>query len=154
MPKIDIAATPLIESTGYPPIYAEIVKGRAKRRLGDAAGLSQFGVNITTLRPGAASAHRHWHRNEDEFVYVISGELMLVEDSGETLLRAGEAAGFQAGVPNGHQLVNRSRVDAIYLEVGARARTEEVVYTDPGVDMKGVNDGAGWKFLRRDGRPW
>jgi uncharacterized cupin superfamily protein len=154
MPKIDISATPLIEGTGYPPVYAGVVSGRAKRRIGDAAGLSQYGVNITRLKPGAASAHRHWHKNEDEFVYVISGELLLIEDTGETLLRAGDAAGFPAGAANGHQLVNRSGADALFLEVGTRARTEEVAYTDPQIDMKGVNDGTGWKFLHRDGRPW
>ena len=83
-------------------------------------GLTQFGVNLTRLKPGAASALRHWHENEDEFIYVLEGELVLVENDGETILRPGDAAGFKAGIPNGHHLINRTRRDALYLEIGTR----------------------------------
>ena len=126
MPKIDIGGLRLDTRRGYPPPHDERVAGRSKRRLGDAAGLTQFGVNLTTLKPGSASALRHWHENEDEFVYVLEGELTLIEDEGETILKAGDAAGFKAGVANGHHLVNRSGRDAVYprdrLAGGARAR--------------------------------
>ncbi|MFL5033683.1 MAG: cupin domain-containing protein, partial [Microvirga sp.] len=113
MPKIDIAAIPVRERTGYPPPYAEAVKGRLFQALGDAAGLTQFGVNLVRLKPGAASSQRHWHENEDEFLIVLEGELVLVEDEGETILRAGDTAGFKAGVPNGHHLLNRTERDGV-----------------------------------------
>lgn len=154
MPKIDIAAVPGFEATGYPGEYARIVKGRIKQRLGDAGGLSQFGVNLTRLKPGAASAHRHWHRNEDEFVFIVSGEPTLVEDSGETPLKAGDAAAFPAGAANGHHLVNRTGVDVQYLEIGTRVERDVAEYTDPAIDLRAVNDGAGWRFLRKDGTAW
>ncbi len=115
MPKIDISALPLRTGTGYPEPLRDMVKGRERKALGDAAGLTQFGVNYTRLKPGAASAHRHWHETEDELVYVLEGELVLVEDDGETTLRAGDAAAFKAGVDNGHHLVNRSGRDALLL---------------------------------------
>src|SRR5580693_2426198 len=115
MPKIDIANVQVDASTNYPEPYRSAVAGRARRRLGNAAGLDQFGVNLTRLAPGAQSAQRHWHAAEDEFVYVIEGELVLCEDAGETILAAGEAAGFKAGAANGHCLINRSNRDAVYL---------------------------------------
>src|SRR3954462_12520753 len=102
MPKIDIAAAAARTGTIYPGAFKPVVRGREKRVLGDLAGLTQFGVNLTVLKPGAASALRHWHEQEDEFVFVVAGELTLVEDGGETQLKAGEAADFKAGVPNGH----------------------------------------------------
>ena len=108
MPKIDIGALRVDTRRGYPPPHDERVAGRSKKRLGDAVGVTQFGVNLTTLKPGSASTLRHWHENEDEFVYVLEGELTLIEDEGETILKAGDAAGFKAGVANGHCLVNRS----------------------------------------------
>lgn len=154
MPKIDIAAVPVIATTGYPAPYRPVVDGRSRRRLGDAGGISQFGVNLTRLKPGASSALRHWHETEDEFVFMVAGEATLVEDSGETPLRAGEAAAFPAGAPNGHHLVNRSDADAVYLEIGTRTKADRVSYTGDGVDLVAVNDGDGWRYLKKNGEAW
>lgn len=154
MPKIDIAAVPVIAVTGYPAPYRHVVDGRSRQRLGDAGGITQFGVNLTRLKPGAASALRHWHETEDEFVHVIEGQLVLVEDAGEVLLKAGEAAAFPAGAPNGHHLVNRSGADAVYLEIGTRTKSDRVTYTGPGIDLAAVNDGGGWRYVRKSGEPW
>ena len=120
--------------------------------LGIAAGLDQFGVNLTTLKPGAASALRHWHEKEDELVYVLNGEVVLVEDGGETPLKAGDAAGFKANVPNGHHLINRSDRDAVYLEIGTRSKHERAEYPD--VDMRIVRDDAGARYTHKDGKPY
>src|SRR5215213_9257023 len=108
MPKIDISQVAVRASTIYPKPYDALVQGREKQALGNAVGLTQFGVNLTRLKPGAASAMRHWHQHEDELIYVLEGELVLVEDAGEVVLAPGDAAGFRAGVPNGHCLVNRT----------------------------------------------
>ena len=151
MPKIDIDALRIDARRGYPPPHDEKVAGRSKRRLGDAAGLTQFGVNLTTLKPGAVSSLRHWHDNQDEFVYLLEGELTLIEDDGETVLRPGDAAGFKAGVANGHHLVNRSDRDAVYLEIGTRAKRERAHYSD--VDLAVVKDEAGLRYSRKDGTP-
>jgi uncharacterized cupin superfamily protein len=151
MPKIDVGALRLDTRCGYPPPHDARVAGRAKKRLGDAVGLTQFGVNLTTLKPGSASALRHWHENEDEFVYVLEGELTLVEDEGETILKAGDAAGFKAGVANGHCLVNRSGADALVLEIGARAARERAHYPD--VDLAVAKDETGVRYSRKDGTP-
>src|SRR6202167_6183691 len=115
MPKIDIAQVPTETRTGYPAPFARVAVGRQRKRLGNAAGLDQFGVNLTTLKPGAASALRHWHENEDEFVYILEGEVVLVENDGETVLRPGDAAGFKANSGNGHHLVNRTDSDVVLL---------------------------------------
>ena len=151
MPKIDIAALKVESQTGYPEPFRQAVLGRSRKRLGNAVGLDQFGVNLSTLKPGAASSQRHWHANEDEFVYVLSGELVLCEDGGETVLRAGDAAGFKAGSGNGHCLVNRGSRDAVYLEVGTRAASERVHYPD--VDLRMERDGSGRRFVTRAGDP-
>ena len=127
MPKIDIDNVPLDRSTGYPPPYNKSVEGRERKRIGRTAGLTQFGVNICTLKPGASSSQRHWHENEDELVYVLEGELVLREESGETTLKPGDAAAWKAGVANGHCLINRGNCDAIVLEIGSRAATERAV---------------------------
>ena len=108
MPKIDIDRVPVKTGSIYPAPFKAMADARARQALGDAAGLTQFGVNLTRLPPGAATAQRHWHEAEDELVFVVSGELVLIEDAGETLLRAGEAAAFKAGHADGHHLVNRS----------------------------------------------
>ena len=108
MPKIDIAEVPLRTGSGYPPELAAPCAQRTRRRLGDAGGLADFGINLMTLPPGGWSSQRHWHSHEDEFVYVLEGELTLVEDGGETLLRAGDCAAFPKGSGNGHHLINRS----------------------------------------------
>ena len=98
MPKIDIAALKIDSYSGYPEPFRQAVLGRSRKRLGNAVGLNQFGLNLTTLKPGAASSQRHWHANEDELVYVLAGEVVLCEDGGETVLRPGDAAGWKAGV--------------------------------------------------------
>ena len=127
MPNIDIDKVPIDTYSGYPDPYRQAVIGRERKRLGNAAGLDQFGVNLSRLKPGAASSQRHWHAHEDEFIYVLEGELVLVENEGETVLRPGDAAGWKAGVANGHCLINRTARDAVYLEIGTRAaRTRRI----------------------------
>src|SRR5215813_6252433 len=119
MPKrIDIVALIPVVGTTYPPPFDRPCRARERTKLGDAAGLTQFGVNLLRLPPGAWSSQRHWHTGEDEFVYVLSGEVVLVTDSGEEVLRSGDAAGFPAGDANGHCLQNRSSGDADVLEIG------------------------------------
>src|SRR4051812_6590050 len=130
MPKIDIAAITEQNSTGYPEPFRALVKGRFRKRLGDAGGLTQFGVNLCRLAAGSASSQRHWHSHEDEFVYVLDGELTLVEDGGETILRAGDAAAWKAGATNGHHLVHRSNRDALLLEIGSRDPRDSGAYSD------------------------
>jgi uncharacterized cupin superfamily protein len=152
MPKIDIASVPADDRTYYPQPFDRVVMGRLRRRLGVAAGLDQFGVNLTTLKPGAASALRHWHEKEDEFVFLLEGELVLVEDGGETLLKAGDAAGFKANSGNGHHLINRTDRDAVLLEIGTRSKLERVEYSD--VDMLVIRDGAGPRYTHKDGEPY
>jgi uncharacterized cupin superfamily protein len=152
MPKIDIAKIPVDTRTGYPPPYDRVVVGRERKRLGNAAGLDQFGVNLTTLKPGAASALRHWHEQEDEFVYVVEGEIVLVENDGETVLKPGDAAGFKANNGIGHHLVNRSARNAVYLEVGTRSKFERVDYPD--VDLKVVRDDKGMRYTHKNGEPY
>jgi uncharacterized cupin superfamily protein len=152
MPKIDIAKVPSDTATKYPPPFNQAVVGRERKRLGNAAGLDQFGVNLCRLKPGAASSQRHWHANEDEFVYVLEGEVMLCEDGGETILKPGDAAAWKAGVVNGHCLVNRSDRDAVVLEVGTRAATERATYSD--IDMLAVRDESGQRYLHRNGEPY
>ena len=152
MPKIDIDKLPLDQSTSYPPPFNRTVQGRARKRLGQAGGLTQFGVNICTLQPGAASSQRHWHEKEDELVYVLEGEVVLCEDDSETVLRAGEAAAWKAGQPNGHCLVNRSNRDAIFIEIGTRAPAERAYYSD--IDMMVVRDETGARYMKKDGTPY
>jgi len=147
MPRIDIGSLPWKGGSGYPAPFDAIVEGRTRKRLGDAGGLGQFGVNLTRLAPGAASSQRHWHDNEDEFVFVLSGEVVLVEEGGETVLRAGDAAAFKAGVANGHHLVNRSGAEARYLEIGTRAGEERAHYPD--IDLAYARDGAGARFTTK-----
>ncbi|HMK40168.1 MAG TPA: cupin domain-containing protein [Methyloceanibacter sp.] len=137
---------------GYPRPYDAPIAGREKRALGDPLGLEQFGVNLTTLRPGAWSSQRHWHENEDEFVYVVEGEITLVTDSGETVLRPGMAAGFPAGNPDGHHLINRTDKPALYLEVGTRAASEVAEYSD--IDMVARKEGGRFVFTRKNGEPY
>ena len=152
MPKIDIDGLGSDSVTGYPEPFRQIVLGRSRKRLGNAAGLTQFGVNLTTLKPGAASAQRHWHASEDEFVYMLVGEVVLCEDDGEVVLRPGDAAGFKAGVANGHCLVNRSDSDAVYLEVGTRAVRETAEYPD--IDMRMERDEKSARYVHKSGEPY
>ena len=152
MPKIDISKIPTDTRTGYPPPYDRAVQGRERKRLGNAGGLDQFGVNLTTLKPGASSALRHWHEREDEFIYLLEGEVVLIEDEGETVLNPGDAATFKANSGNGHHLVNRSKSDAVYLEVGTRSKIEHVEY--PEADLKVVRDDQGFRYTHKDGSPY
>jgi uncharacterized cupin superfamily protein len=152
MPKIDIAAIPVDTRTGYPAPFNRAVEGRSRKRLGNAAGLDQFGVNLTRLAPGASSSQRHWHQHEDELVYVLEGEVVLIEDDGETTLRPGDAAAWKAGVANGHCLVNRGDHVAIFLEIGARGACEHVTYPD--IDMRGERDGSVTRFVHKSGEPY
>jgi uncharacterized cupin superfamily protein len=152
MPKIDIAKLPVDTRTGYPPPLNRVVLGRERKRLGDAAGLDQFGVNLTTLKPGAASALRHWHEKEDELVYVLEGEIVLIENPGETLLKPGDAAGFKANARNGHHLVNRTNRDAVYLEIGTRSKHERAEYPD--ADLVMIRDDDGARYTHKDGKPY
>jgi uncharacterized cupin superfamily protein len=149
MPKIDLAAAPERRGSGYPPPFDGPCAGRVRRRLGDAGGLTDFGVNLMRLPPGGWSSQRHWHSHEDEFVYVLEGELVLVEDAGETVLRAGDSAAFPKGSGDGHHLINRSGAAAVYLEVGSRSPEDVTVCSD--VDMMSAN--ADGRFTRKDGRP-
>ena len=152
MPKIEIEKIPAQQIASYPKEFASVISGREKQRIGDAVGLTQFGVNITRIKAGSASALRHWHEAEDEFVYVLEGEIMLIEDGGTTVLQRGDAAGFKAGVANGHHLVNRSQRDAVYLEVGTRAKRERAHYSD--VDLVYDRDENGFGFSRKSGEAY
>jgi len=152
MPKIDFANVPVESRSNYPEPFNRVVEGRSRKRIGNAAGLDQFGVNLTTLRPGASSALRHWHEKEDELVYILEGELVLIEDDGETLLKRGDAAGFKANVRNGHHLVNKSGRDAVYLEIGTRSKHERAEYPD--VDLLIIRDDDGMRYTHKDGKPY
>lgn len=151
MPKIDIDAAPQRNGTAYPPPYDEPCRERRRRRLGNAAGLTQFGVNRLELDPGVWTSQRHWHSAEDEFVWVVEGEVVLIEEDGETTLRPGDCAGFKAGVVNGHKIENRSDREAVLLEVGSRRPTEDAC-DYPDIDMilpKGAD-----RYFHRDGTPY
>jgi uncharacterized cupin superfamily protein len=152
MPKIDIGKIAIDTATGYPPPFNKAVEGRSRKRLARAAGLTHFGVNICTLKPGAASSQRHWHEGEDELVYVLEGEVVLREDDGEIVLKPGDAAAWKAGVPNGHCLVNRSNRDAVFIEVGTRAASERAHYSD--IDMMVVRDEKGARYTKKNGEPY
>lgn len=151
MPRIDVGAIAWKGGTGYPAPFRSLVEGRLRKRLGDAGGLTQFGVNLTRLAPGSASAHRHWHESEDEFVFVLEGEVTLVEDEGETILGPGDAAAFKAGVSNGHHLINKSEQEVLYLEIGTRAPRDRGVFPD--IDLGFIRDEAGPRFTRGSGDP-
>ena len=136
----------------YPEPFAALCAVREKRRLGDPAGLTQFGVNHVRLAPGMASSQRHWHTPEDELVYVLEGELTLICDAGETLLTAGMAVGFAAGNGDGHQLVNRSDREAVYLEIGGRTPQDEVHYPD--IDLHYSAEPGRCGYVHKDGTPY
>lgn len=123
MPKLDLAAIPQTNKTGYPPIYADKVEGRFYRRLAPAAGLSDFGASHVVLRPGAWSSQRHWHEGEDELVVILSGEAVLVDERGETPMRAGDVAAFPKNDGNGHVLHNRSAADCVFVAIGVDGDT-------------------------------
>jgi uncharacterized cupin superfamily protein len=150
MPKVDIEAVDAILGVGYPPEFKEQSAGRVRRKLGAAGGLTDFGVNLTSLPPGKWSSQRHWHRNEDEFVLVLKGELVLVEDQSETILRAGDCAAFPKNSGNGHHLQNRSNTIATYLEVGSRDPDDLITCSD--VDM--MSSSRDGRFVHKDGTPF
>ena len=150
-----VRASEIVPRVGsnYPGALAEPCKSREKRALGNVFNLDQFGVNQTTLPPGAWSSLRHWHAREDEFIYVLDGEVTLIDEAGEYVLTPGMCAGFKAGTPNGHHLINRSSRTATILEVGTRARDDDATY--PGIDLKAVKrNGGPWQSQRRDGTPY
>ena len=147
MGKIDIEAAPSGAGTRYPEPYSAPCKGRSWRKLGDAAGLTQFGVNLVTLAPGVWSSQRHWHSHEDEFVWMLEGELVLVTDAGEETMRPGDCVGFKAGVRDGHCLQNRSSSDARFLVVGSRSEEDWGEYSD--IDMKFLPGRGG--YVRKNG---
>jgi len=147
-PALDPAAVAVRRGTSYPSGFDAPCAAREKRRLGDALGLRNFGVNLVTLPPGAASSQRHWHSHQDEFVYIVEGEAALVTDAGEQTLGPGMVAGFPAGRADGHHLVNRSGTDVVYLEVGDRPPADDVDYPDIDMLLRGG------RFIRRDGTPY
>lgn len=150
MPKIDIDKAPTRFGSAYPPPFDAPCRERMRWKLGDVAGLTQFGVNLMRLAPGVWTSQRHWHSHEDEFVFVVSGEVVLVEDEGETVLRAGDCAGFKAGVPNGHHIQNRSDAEAVLLEIGSRMPgVDSADYPD--LDMIVTPDDV---YRHRDGTPY
>jgi uncharacterized cupin superfamily protein len=145
--KIDLNNVSRQVGSGYPAPFDALCAKRLRHRLGDAANLTDFGVNLMRLAPGTWSSQRHWHTHEDEFVYVLEGQVVLVTDEGEEILEAGDSAGFKAGVADGHHLQNRSGQDALLLEIGSRRESEDE--TDyPGIDLQLPKSG---HFVRRDG---
>ncbi|MBL9052459.1 MAG: cupin domain-containing protein [Tabrizicola sp.] len=155
MPVIDQTKCPVKTGSIYPEPYASMMKGRSSLRLGDAGGLTQFGANLVMLEPGAMSSLRHWHLNEDEFVWVVEGECTLVQDAGETVMRPGDCAAFPAGSTDGHHFINRSDRPARFLVVGTKAKHEVATYSD--VDLM-VTLSPGEKgradFTYKDGTPF
>ena len=151
-PAFDPKELPETSSTGYPEPYKSRVAGRHRRRLGDAAGLKNFGVNLTRLDPGAESSMRHWHERQDEFIYVLEGEVTLVTDAGRQKLLPGMAAGFPAGKADGHQLVNETKEPAVYLEIGDRTPGDAASYPDVDLAVKMVD--SKWVFTHKDGSPF
>lgn len=145
MPKISLDAIPATNATGYPPPFDAPVQGRWYRRLAPASGLTDFGVSQVVLKPGAWSSQRHWHDGEDEFVVMLTGEAVLVEDDGETLLMPGDCAAWPKGSTNGHHLINRSTEDCSFIAVGGGARTGGG-YSD--IDLLFTADG---RYTRKDG---
>lgn len=147
MPKIDFASVPTEKGSGYPSPFDHPCADRLRQRLGNAGGLTDFGVNLMQLPPGAWSSQRHWHSHEDEMVFVLTGELVLIEDDGETLLRAGDAAAFPRNTGNGHHMINRSSATATYIEIGSRHHDDITTCSD--IDMKSAN--ADGHFVHKDG---
>ncbi len=150
MAKINIAAIPPRQGSGYPAPFHENAKDRIKKALGDAGGLSDFGVNLVTLPPGNWSSQRHWHLLEDELVYVLSGELTLSTDAGESVLGPGDCAAFPKNTPDGHHFINKSARDALYLEIGTRTGRDTASYPD--IDLHVVMGQGG--YTHKDGTPY
>jgi len=151
-PALDPASLSPRIGASYPAQFQALCVAREKRALGDPLGLTNFGVNLVTLKPGAGSAERHWHTRQDELIYVLEGEITLITDAGEQVLGPGMTAAFPAGVADGHQLINKSGAEARYLEVGDRTAGDEVAYPD--IDMAGKFADGGFKFFKKDGTPY
>ena len=149
LPALEPASVPERRGSGYPEPFRSRMGDRAKRRLGDACGLTRFGVNLVTLPPGGQSALRHWHTAEDEFVYVLEGEVTLVTDGGEQLLRAGDCAGYPAGKADAHHFINRSDAPARYLEIGNRDPQDRAHYPDDDLAMAGERQDV--RYVHKDG---
>lgn len=149
---IDPQNVPDRKGSNYPEQFKPLVAGRIKKRLGDAAGLKNFGVNLVKLEPGSSSALRHWHSSQDEFIYILEGEVTLVTNSGEQILQSGMAAGFPAGDADGHHLINRSNAIVIYLEIGDRTPNDTANYPDN--DLIAKDNSGTWLFLHKDGSPY
>jgi uncharacterized cupin superfamily protein len=146
-------APPRARASGYPEKFRSRVDGREKRPLGDLFGLTNFGVNLTRLAPGAQSSLRHAHAKQDEFVYILEGRPTLITNAGEAELEPGMCAGFKAGNGDAHHLVNRSKLDVVYLEIGDRTRGDSAAYPDD--DLQVVQDAEGnWRYLHKDGTPY
>lgn len=140
---------PANTTTNYPQIFKHLVSGRSRKRLGNAAGLTNFGVNLVKLKPGSCSSIRHWHSHQDEFIYIIEGEITLVTNAGEQVLQAGDMAGFPAGEENGHHLINNSSQIVTYLEIGDRTGGDQVKYPDH--DLVAKHSEQGWIFTKKNG---
>src|SRR3984893_11999951 len=149
--RIDVRLLSVITGSRYPAPFDAACAARARQRLGDAAGLTDFGVNLLRLSPGAWSSQRHWHSAEDEFVFVLEGEVILVTDAGEEILRAGDCAGFKAGLRDGHHLQNRSSRDVVVLEIGSRKVAEDEG-ANPDIDLRFLKGDAGYAHM--DGTPY
>ncbi|MGH8280719.1 MAG: cupin domain-containing protein [Gammaproteobacteria bacterium] len=148
MKKINTEKAPTRHGTGYPEPYDQPCRSRKRWRLGNAAGLTQFGVNLLRLPAGAWSSQRHWHSTEDEFVYVLEGEVVMVTNNGEEILRVGDCAGFKAGDPDGHHLQNRSKKEAVILEIGSRnPKGDGVDYPDIDLAIRAGSSG----YVHKDG---
>ena len=150
MPKIDLASVPTRHGSDYPAPYDEPVSGRMRQALGNAGGLVDFGVNLVHLAAGAWSSQRHWHTREEEFVYVLSGELVLVSDGGEQCLQAGDAAAFPRNVEDGHHLINRSTETAVFLAIGTRCQDDACHYCDIDLDLPMDAE----HYSHKDGTPY
>ena len=150
--RIDVATLPVLTGTLYPSPFDEPCRARHRTRLADAAGLTQYGVNLLRLAPGAWSSQRHWHTEQDEFIYVLSGEVTLVTDASAEILRAGDCAGFKADDSDGHHLQNRSSADVTLLEIGTRLPGDGAYYSD--IDMMAPAGGKPAQYCHRDGTPY
>jgi uncharacterized cupin superfamily protein len=151
-PALDPADVAAQTTSGYPEPFRSRVAGRHRKRLGDAAGLKNFGVNLVTLDPRSESSMRHWHEKQDEFIFVLEGEVTLVTNAGRQRLRPGMCAGFPAGKPDGHQLVNETDRPAVYLELGDRTPDDSASYPEVDLAVRMV-DGK-WVYSHKDGRPY
>ena len=150
--RIDAKSLPETIGTLYPPPYDQPCRVRGRRKLGDAAGLTQFGVNLLRLPPGAWSSQRHWHATQDEFIYVLAGQVVLATNDGEEILGPGDCAGFKAGEENGHHLMNRDDTEALVLEIGSRAEGDRGFYSD--IDLETPPGGKPALYTHKDGRPY